>query len=173
MESTNRVKTMPIPRGCAHVKWAAKQWFAKAVQARKSFQQWKEAQTYIREQRTWKAAALYVQRFYPRTYAWLMSCSSTEGGHGKWVPNRDGAPPGGWMQMYESTFNRFMHHGWYAGGRTYRSTVEDLRARGYKIRDESIYSWYSPVGQALSSAYAVIHGRIGEWDSTGCYERHP
>ena len=62
----------------------------------------------------WFRAIEEAQKAYPDTAWWLRSCSSTEGGWGRWVPNSDGFPPGGWMQMYESTF-------WRMWGTAYRT----------------------------------------------------
>ena len=106
--------------------------------------------------RDWMTAVRVAQRAYPGTARWLASCSASEGGHGRWVPNRDGAPPGGWMQMYSSTF-------W----RMYGEARSDLNARGFVVPG-STASWYSPLGQALASAWGYTHGRRHEWAGSGC-----
>lgn len=104
----------------------------------------------------WRTAVRITQGPYPGTDGWLLSCSASEGSWGEWVPNREGSGVGGWMQMFPSTF-------W----RMYNAAVADLRSRGFVI-PESSASWYSPLGQALASAWGVTHGRRGEWAGSGC-----
>jgi len=104
----------------------------------------------------WLRAVREVQRPYPGTSSWLLSCSASEGGHGRWVPNSQGSGVGGWMQMYPSTF-------W----RMFSAARADVVARGYVVPG-SAASWTSPLGQALASAWGVTHGRRGEWSGSGC-----
>lgn len=104
----------------------------------------------------WLRAVEEAQRPYPGTSSWLKSCSSTEGGWGRWVPNNQGAPPGGWLQFYESTF-------W----RMWATAKADVQARGYRL-PSSAASWYSPLGQALAGAWGLTNGRRHEWNSSGC-----
>ena len=82
--------------------------------------------------------------------------------------NREGSGVGGNMQMYPSTFHTMMH-GYYlpAHGRVYPGAWADLKARGF-IVPASADSWYSPLGQALASAYGKLNGRGGEWHGSGC-----
>jgi hypothetical protein len=63
---------------------------------------------------------------------------------------------GGCMQMYPSTF-------W----RMFSAAKADVEARGY-IVPKSAASWYSPLGQALGSAWGLKNGRRGEWHGPGC-----
>lgn len=104
----------------------------------------------------WQTAVRIAQRVYPNTASWLLSCSASEGGWGRWVPNNEGSGVGGWMQMFESTFWRM----WGAAS-------DDLEQRGFVV-PEGTASWYSPVGQALASAWGLTHGRRGEWHGAGC-----
>ncbi|HSE46090.1 MAG TPA: hypothetical protein VLA89_12260 [Gemmatimonadales bacterium] len=75
---------------------------------------------------------------------------------------------GGWMQMYPSTY-RTMMHGYYlpAHDRWYVGAWRDLKSRGF-IVPKAADSWYSPLGQALASAYGKLNGRGGEWHGSGC-----
>jgi hypothetical protein len=107
-------------------------------------------------QNAWLRAVEEAQRPYPGTSSWLISCSASEGGHGRWVPNSQGAPPGGWLQFYESTF-------W----RMWGAAKADLERRGF-IVPSSAASWYSPLGQALAGAWGVTNGRRHEWAGAGC-----
>lgn len=105
---------------------------------------------------SWIAAIHVAQRPYPGTASWLLSCSRSEGGHGRWVANGDGSGAGGWMQFLHGTFQRM----WGAA-------YADVRARGYVV-PRSAHSWYSPLGQALAGAWGVKNGRSHEWYGPGC-----
>lgn len=60
------------------------------------------------------------------------------------------------MQMYPSTF-------W----RMFVAARADVESRGFHVPAEAS-SWYSPLGQALGSAWGLTHGRRGEWVGSGC-----
>lgn len=105
---------------------------------------------------SWPAAVQVAQRPYPGTAAWLLSCSGSEGGHGRWVPNGDGSGAGGWLQFLHGTFYRM----WAAA-------YADVRSRGF-IVPRSAHSWYSPLGQALAGAWGLVNGRRHEWYGPGC-----
>lgn len=85
-----------------------------------------------------------------------MSCSASEGGHGRWVPNSQGSGVGGWLQFMPGTF-------W----RMYGAAHADVTGRGFLI-PRSAASWYSPLGQALAGAWGVMNGRRHEWAGHGC-----
>lgn len=110
----------------------------------------------LREQGSWLDAVTAAQAAYPGTSGWLMSCSSSEGGWGRWVSNYGGSGAGGWMQFLEGTF-------W----RMYGDARAELTGRGYVLPASSA-SWYSPLGQALAGAWGVTHGHAGEWFGGGC-----
>lgn len=145
--------------GCSrHILWVS---VLKARAARRSYQRWLQQHTLsdfeVRPgNNAWFRAIEEAQKIFPGTAWWLKSCSATEGGWGRWVPNSDGAPPGGWMQMYESTF-------W----RMWKTAKTHAQARGFRV-PRSAASWYSPLGQALASAWGLTNGRRGEWNSSGC-----
>lgn len=113
------------------------------------------------ETNDWRTAVRIAQRVFPGTEGWLLSCSKTEGGWGEFVMNREGSGVGGNMQMYPSTFWRM----WGAGA--YNGAIDYMRALGFAW-PASAASWYSPLGQALASAWGVTHGRRGEWHGSGC-----
>ena len=104
----------------------------------------------------WRTAVKIVQRVYPGTESWLLSCSASEGSYGAWVSNRQGSGAGGWLQFMESTF-------W----RMYGAALPDATSKGF-IVPSSANSWYSPLGQALAGAWGVTHGRSSEWSGGGC-----
>lgn len=108
--------------------------------------------------RDWRTAVLYVQRWFPGTSPWLLDCSSSEGGHGRWVPNRKHSGAGGWMQYMEGTF--------YGD---FDSAVNWLRARGVRV-PSAARNWYSPLGQAIAAGWARHTGHTppGKWTGALC-----
>jgi len=108
--------------------------------------------------RDWHSAVVYVQQWFPGTAEWLLNCSSSEGGHGQWVPNRQGSGAGGWMQYMSGTF--------YAD---YNAAVAYLRSRGVTV-PSSTASWYSPLGQAIAAGWARYTGHTppGKWTGANC-----
>ena len=149
------------PRNCADARYLATVWAKRSFISRQQTARWLEWRTLrdfvVRDgNNAWLRAVTEAQKVFPGTAWWLKSCSSTEGGWGKWVPNSDGAPPGGWMQMYESTF-------W----RMWRTAKAHAQTHGFRV-PRSAASWYSPLGQPLASAWGLTFGRRGEWSSSGC-----
>ena len=142
-------------RACSWARFAADEHQGRSLAARVKYQRWLDEHL-LRDRPDWQWAVHEAQRAYPDTEWWLLSCSASEGGHGRWVPNRDGAPPGGWLQFYESTF-------W----RMWASAYADVTARGFVV-PRSAHSWYSPLGQALAGAWGLTNGRRGEWAGAGC-----
>lgn len=104
----------------------------------------------------WQRAVEEVQKVYPGTKGWLLSCSASEGGWGRWVPNSQGSGAGGWLQFMSGTF-------W----RMYDAAHSEVRSKRF-IVPRSAASWYSPLGQALAGAWGVTHGRSHEWYGHGC-----
>lgn len=133
----------------------------KSFAARQAYERWLEERMlhdYIVDEgnRAWHRAVREAQRPYPGTEPWLLSCSSSEGGHGRWVPNGDGSGAGGWLQFMSGTF-------W----RMWSAAKVDVVRRGFRV-PASASSWQSPLGQALAGAWGVTHGRSGEWYGGGC-----
>jgi hypothetical protein len=104
----------------------------------------------------WFRAIEEAQRAYPGTRSWLRSCSASEGGWGRWVPNSEGSGVGGWLQFASGTF-------W----RMFTAARADVVARGFRV-PRSAASWDSTLGQALAGSWGVTHGRRGEWFGSGC-----
>jgi hypothetical protein len=100
----------------------------------------------------WNTAVHLVQRIFPGTESWLLSCSGGEGGNGRFVMNSQGSPAGGWMQMYESTFDAYNN-----------TAYAYARSKGFII-SESTNSWRHPLGQAVTAAYMRTHGASSNWD---------
>jgi hypothetical protein len=152
------------PRSCPDARWLADEWAKRSLRARQLTERWLE----VKRERTlrdfdvrpgysgYQRAVQEVQRAYPGTSGWLLSCASSEGGWGRWVPNSQGSGAGGWLQFMESTFWRMF---WAAKA--------DVEGRGYLV-PASAASWYSPLGQALAGAWGVTNGRSHEWAGHGC-----
>lgn len=113
----------------------------------------------------WRRAVREAQRPYPGTEGWLLSCSASEGGWGRWVgysgvsysPSLvESDTVGGWLQFRPSTFDSFIKH-----------ALQDVRRRGY-IVPQSASSWLSPLGQALAGGWGATHGMHSHWAGHGC-----
>ena len=104
----------------------------------------------------WRRAVDEVQKAYPGTKAWLLSCSASEGGWGRFVWNTQGSGCGGWLQYVPSTFVGF-----------FARAEADVRRRGFRV-PRSASSLYSPLGQALAGAWAYRNGLSFHWFGRGC-----
>lgn len=149
------------PRNCADARYLAGVWKSRSFAARTQAERWRDV--YVLEDfavtdgnRAWRRAVTEAQKPYPGTEAWLLSCSASEGGWGRWVPNSQGSGVGGWLQFHPGTFAGFS---WRA--RT------DVASRGF-IVPASTSSWYSPLGQALAGAWGLTHGMRHHWHGSGC-----
>jgi len=121
----------------------------------------------------WATAVHVVQRAFPGTEGWLMSCSAAEGGHGRWVRFGGGSyyagyeytdAVGGWPQYRWSTFKGHYRHG-----------LESLRSRGFEITmpaPEDVRAWLMPMGHAIAAGWARWSGNDGShWSASwgnGC-----
>ena len=101
----------------------------------------------------WATAVRIVQRVYPDTESFLLSCSSGEGGHGGFVMNHEGSGASGWMQFMPSTF---YGHAPIA--------FANVRSLGFILPDELTISIESPMAQAVTAAYMRSHGMSSHWD---------
>ncbi len=150
----------PLP--CRRVLPAAKLWRFRAYRARIALERFQERRYVLRDfevapgNRAWLRAVREAQGPFPGTSSWLRSCSASEGGWGRWVPNSQGSGVGGWLQMFPSTF-------W----RMFTAAKADAERRGFRV-PSSAASWYSPIGQALGGAWAIQNGRRHEWVGHGC-----
>lgn len=131
----------------------------------------------------WVTAVRIVQRVYPGTESWLLSCSAAEGGHGEWVwyggRRWSGGhigndylgmdTVGGWLQMRWSTFKPYWYGYWGAKG-----ALADTRSRGFIVPNlgSGYGPWLRPLAQALTGGYMRFTGRDGHhWSAShgnGC-----
>lgn len=177
----------PLVRGksCSWARHAASEWQARARSAKRSYRKWVNEHT-LRDYRfaegneAWAKAVRQVQRVFPGTESWLLSCSGAEGGHGRWVGYsgvaystrlRDSDTVGGPMQYRWSTFKGHFRHGLdYLGGKGFRVPMNLL----YRGDDDEwmTIAWRSALGQAIAAGWARYTGNdsqhwIASW-SNGC-----
>lgn len=87
---------------------------------------------------------------------WVLSCADSEGGRGKWVPNRNGSGAGGWMQFLSGTYYSNSPAAW-----RFAASRRVFVPRRYD-------SWYSPIGQALTALWMFHNEGSGQWYGSGC-----
>lgn len=104
-----------------------------------------------------QTAAHFADRIWPGTYQWLIDCSSSEGGHGRFVMNHGGSGAGGWMQFMSGTF-----YGNVDGA------FREARRLGVAV-PTAARSWQSPLGQAITAAWMRHHHYdSGQWTGASC-----
>lgn len=151
------------PRNCADARYLANVWAERSFASRKKFARHLAGMKVLRDFRfcdgcrAWLRAVREVQRVFPGTESWLLSCSAAEGGHGRWVGYsgvsystwlRDSDTVGGPMQFRFSTFTGM-----------YERAVRHARERGYRVPEMDMTSaWRSALGQALAAGWARYTG---------------
>lgn len=176
------VPTWRKPRNCADARYLAFVWSKRSHWSREKTGLWKEEQAnrMLRDfpvrpgSHAWHRAVHEVQKVFPGTESWLLSCSGAEGGHGRWVSYGGGSyypgfernyVVGGWMQFKYPTFTGM-----------YRHALDDLKARRILVPPElqqpGVKAWLSALGQALAAAWARYTGNdASHWSaswSNGC-----
>jgi hypothetical protein len=111
------------------------------------------------EPSSWVAAVRVVQRPFPGTSSWLLSCSAAESHWGSWV--RFGGSP--YYQGYEYTneVGGFLQYRWRTFQGHYRHGLESLRERGFLVSlpaPSDVRAWLSPLGQAVAGGWARWSG---------------
>ena len=161
------------PRNCADARYLADLWRSRSFAARQFTTRHLAfvSRLTLRDfevrpgNHAWHRAVQQAQRPYPGTEAWLLSCSSSEGGHGRWVGYSGVSysqqlvasdTVGGWLQFRPSTYSGFI-----------RNALDDVRGRGYRV-PESASSWLSPLGQALAGGWGITNGMRHHWAGSGC-----
>lgn len=149
------------PLNCSDARQLAGVWRGKALVARRFTERWFEERwlhdyAVTAGNDAWERAVRETQKVFPGTDGWLLSCSASEGGWGRFVFNSQGSGAAGWLQYMPSTFTGFI----------WRARV-DAANRGYLV-PESAGSLYSPLGQALAGGWAITHGMRHHWAGSGC-----
>ena len=161
---------------CRRLRERARYWIGAAKVNRLAAAR-RERYTHLPNPNDWVTAVRVVQRVYPGTEGWLLSCSSAEGGHGAWVwyggrswqgyhigYDSTGDTVGGWLQFRYSTFAPYWRH-----------AQTDVRQRGFsapELGGGRYDAWLAPLGQALTGGYMRFHGKDGyHWSASygrGC-----
>ena len=149
------------PRNCADARYLAHVWAKRAFQSRRKTERHLSvlSQLTLKDfpfapgNHAWHRAVREVQKVFPGTDSWLLSCSAAEGGHGRWVGYsgvsystwlRDSNTVGGPLQFRFSTFTGM-----------YRRAVDHVTAKGYRVpRMDETSAWRSALGQALAGGWA-------------------
>jgi hypothetical protein len=164
MRGVRREGSFRAPRNCADAGYLAGVWRLRARRARDRYQRWFDAHV-LRDvpfrpgARAWLEAVDEVQRVFPGTASWLLSCSAAEGGHGRWVGYggqgfsawlRDSDTVGGPLQFRYSTFKGM-----------FRRSYDHLVRRGFRVPQHlhnPTNAWRSALGQALAGGWARYTG---------------
>lgn len=149
----------PIVRGktCRWARYAAAEHQARAKSALRSLERWTNQRTLTAK--TWLRAVDVVQRVFPGTKGWLLSCSDAESNHYRWVGYggvpystwlRDSNTVGGYLQFRYQTFKGMFRRG-----------ADFVRERGYRLPNEledRTAAWRSALGQAIAGGWARYTG---------------
>lgn len=181
MRGVERDLQLSQPLSCSLVKFKVKQAVRDAVAARKAYTRYLNRTFLLHDfdvqpdNHAWHKAVAEVQKIFPGTEAWLLSCSAAEGGHGRWVRYGGGSyypgyeytdAVGNWLQFRWSTFKGMFRH-----------ALEYAQARGYIIpehlRDSGhVRAWLSPLATAMAGGWARYTGNdASHWSaswSSGC-----
>lgn len=168
----------PTVRGksCHWARYAASEWRARALTARRAYKSWVAERTlrdfpFTQGVQPWPKAVREVQRVFPGTESWLLSCSDAEGwepGSDVWIGYagvrysiwlRDSDTVGGPMQFRWSTFKGMFRFGLdYLEERGYR-VPSHLRRSSYSSESEWLTAaWRSALGQAIAGGWARYTG---------------
>lgn len=107
----------------------------------------------------WVAAVHEVQRAFPGTEQWLLSCSAAESRWGAWV--RYGGSPYYDGYEYTNAVGGWLQYRWYTFKGHYRHGLESARSRGFKVAlpgPDDVRAWLSPLGQAIAGGWARWSG---------------
>lgn len=115
----------------------------------------------------WDVAARIVQRVWPGTLHFLLSCPNGEGGHGPWVWNRGalygqphyGSDAGGWLQYMPGTFASH-----YASALALARQLHlPVPPAGADKPRAGVWR-ESPIAQAFAGGWAYFHGGRSAWN---------
>lgn len=153
----------------AYIHWINHRWVKYRVRA-------KWLAFHLPQTNDWQTAVNIVQRVWPGTKKWLLSCSTGEGGHSYWKWN-GGAPfassahgsgAGSWMQYLNTTFISHFNAA-YQLARSRRLPLPLRPARTLAPYspsevDRSRSQWTSPLAVAFAAGWARYIGNTSAWD---------
>lgn len=135
---------------CKYARWVRDKWLKRAAIAEEKKQYYTLPVT-----NDWQTAVDIVQRVFPGSKSWLLSCSASEGGHGPFVYNRQGSGAAGWLQFMSGTF--------YGNA---DDAIAYTKNKGFIV--PNVYRLDSPLGQALAGGYMWTRGWTHHWYGNGC-----
>jgi hypothetical protein len=157
-----------LPASVPYRRWVAASWASKKASCEHNL-----SRRTIPATNDWVTAVNLVQRVFPGTEAWLLSCSSAEGGHGRWVTYGGGSYYPGFENRY--TVGGPLQYKWPTFRGHYRNALESLRSRGYIVdlpSPDDVQAWLSMTGQALAGGWARWSGNdSSHWSASwgnGC-----
>ena len=113
----------------------------------------------LRNHRDWPGAVREVQKAFPGTSSWLLSCSAAESRWGAWV--RYGGSPYYAGYEYTNAVGGWLQYRWYTFKGHYRHGLESARSRGFRVNlppPDDVRAWLSPLGQAIAGGWARWSG---------------
>lgn len=129
-------------RSVLYLRWISTHWKHIRVQAKK-----KAARLRLPSTGDWQTAVRIVQRTWPGTYSWMLSCSKHEGGYGRFVMNTQGSGAGGWLQYMQGTFD------------SHYSKALSLARTEHRPVPPAGQGWTSPLAQAFAGGWGYFHNR--------------
>jgi len=111
------------------------------------------------ETNDWVTAVKVVQRVYPGTESWLLSCSAAEGGHGEWVRYGGGSYYAGYEWTNE--VGNWLQYRWQTFKGHYRHGIETLQHKGFRVQlptPSDVRAWLSPLATAIAGGWARWSG---------------
>ena len=154
-------------RACPRVRFLARIWKSRAFVARTAAEYYATIRT-LRDfpfrpgVHAWPKAVDEVQRVFPGTSSWLMSCSAAEGGHGRWV-GYSGVPYSTWLRDSD-TVGGPLQFRWSTFRGMFRRGREEVLRRGYRLPPhlqgdlDDGTAWRSALGQAIAGGWARYTG---------------
>lgn len=173
--------TVQQPVGCALVRYKVRQTQKDASAARRTFFRWQEKHFVLHDfavrpgNHAWYKAIDEVQKVFPGTAAWLMSCSDAEGGHGRWVRYGGGAYYPGYE--YTDAVGNWLQYRWSTFKGHFRNALVYVRSKGFIVPSDlldpgDVRAWLSPLGAALAGGWARYTGNdASHWSASwgnGC-----
>jgi hypothetical protein len=157
---------------CNYERWRSRLWRGRALAERRSTERWERRKLASRTLREtpydgrrdpWPANVREVQRVFPGTERWILSCSDAEG----WEPGLTYWATYGWGRYYPGFEDRYVVGGpgqfkypTFLG--MYRFALTYARERSFivpaHLRTPGVTAWRSPFAQAMAMGWARFTG---------------
>lgn len=143
-----------LPQSVPYRHWVLKRWKAST----RSCQKVLDRRT-LPTSNDWITSVGIVQRVFPGTRSWLLSCSAAEGGHGAWVRYGGGSYYPGYE--YTGAVGAWLQYRWGTFKGHYRHGLEALRQKGFIVdlpEPDDVRAWLSPLAVAVAGGWARWSG---------------